>query len=484
MVSIKQQMLSGVFYTAVAKYSSIIISLIVMAVLARLLHPDDFGVIAVATVIINFFNIFTNIGFSSAIIQNKELTSRDINNIYMFTIWLGILLSILFFLSAWSIASYYNDERLISICQLLSISLFFSAIAIVPNTLFYKNKKFKFIAYRTFLIQLIIGIFSIIAALSGVGLYTLIIQPILSSILIFCVSLKKYPQKIQWVIGIKSVKKIWNYSIYQFLFNVVNYFTRNLDKRLIGKYMGMNPLGYYEKSYRLMMLPLQNITYVITPVMHPILSDYQNDMKKLAYSHERITRLLAFIGFPLSLALFFCSEELVLCIFGNQWLPSIPVFKILSLTVGIQLVLSSSGPFYQAGNDTRGLLICGIFSAMVSVCAILIGIFYFDSLEATAWCILIAFCLNFIQCYWQLYHFMFRRNLSFFYHQLISPITLSFIIGCILYFTSLLIGECNLIMSLSLKSILSLLIWGIYIQFTQEYDIASKIKNILLKSNK
>ena len=207
MVSIKQQMLSGVFYTAVAKYSSIIISLIVMAVLARLLHPDDFGVIAVATVIINFFNIFTNIGFSSAIIQNKELTSRDINNIYMFTIWLGILLSILFFLSAWSIASYYNDERLISICQLLSISLFFSAIAIVPNTLFYKNKKFKFIAYRTFLIQLIIGIFSIIAALSGVGLYTLIIQPILSSILIFCVSLKKYPQKIQWVIGIKSVKK-------------------------------------------------------------------------------------------------------------------------------------------------------------------------------------------------------------------------------------------------------------------------------------
>ncbi len=484
MASIKQQMLSGVFYTAVAKYSSIIISLIVMAVLARLLHPDDFGVIAVATVIINFFNIFTNIGFSSAIIQNKELTSRDINNIYMFTIWLGIFLGILFFLSAWSIASYYNDKRLISICQLLSISLFFSAIAIVPNTLFYKNKKFKFIAYRTFLIQLIVGIFSIIAALSGVGLYTLIIQPILSSILIFCVSLKKYPQKIQWVIGIKSVKKIWNYSIYQFLFNVVNYFTRNLDKLLIGKYMGMNMLGYYEKSYRLMMLPLQNITYVITPVMHPILSDYQNDMNKLAYSHEHITRLLAFIGFPLSLALFFCSEELVLCIFGNQWLPSIPVFKILSLTVGIQLVLSSSGPFYQAGNDTRGLLICGIFSAIVSVSAILIGIFYFDSLEATAWCILIAFCLNFIQCYWQLYHFMFRRNIGFFYHQLISPITLSFIIGCVLYFTSLLTKQCNLIMSLSLKSILSLLIWGIYIQLTQEYDIISMIKNILSKLKK
>ena len=249
MTSIKQQMLSGVFYTAIAKYSGIIISLIVMAVLARLLRPDDFGVMAIATVIINFFNIFTNIGFSSAIIQNKRLTPKDINNIYMFTIWLGIILSILFFFSAWGIASYYRDNQLIHICHLLSISLFFSAVSIVPNTLFYKNKNFKFIAYRTFFIQFSVGILSIIAALLGAGLYTLTIQPILSSALILGVSLKKYPQKIQWTVGIESVKKIWNYSIYQFLFNVVNYFTRNLDKLLIGKYMGMTPLGYYEKSY-------------------------------------------------------------------------------------------------------------------------------------------------------------------------------------------------------------------------------------------
>ena len=165
MTSIKQQMLSCVFYTAIAKYSGIIISLIVMAVLARLLRPDDFGVMAIATVIINFFNIFTNIGFSSAIIQNKRLTPKDINNIYMFTIWLGIILSILFFFSAWGIASYYRDNQLIHICHLLSISLFFSAVSIVPNTLFYKNKNFKFIAYRTFFIQFSVGILSIIAAL-------------------------------------------------------------------------------------------------------------------------------------------------------------------------------------------------------------------------------------------------------------------------------------------------------------------------------
>ena len=98
MANIKQQMLSGVFYTAIAKYSGLVISLVVMAILARLLCPDDFGTVAIATVFINFFSIFTNIGISSAIVQNKELTSLDINRIYMFTVWIGIILSAFFFL--------------------------------------------------------------------------------------------------------------------------------------------------------------------------------------------------------------------------------------------------------------------------------------------------------------------------------------------------------------------------------------------------
>ena len=239
-----------------------------------------------------------------------------------------------------------------------------------------------------------------------------------------------------------------------------------------------------EKSYRLMMLPLQNITYVITPVMHPILSDYQNDMKKLAYSHERITRLLAFIGFPLGILLFFSAQELVLCVFGKQWIPSIPIFKILSLTVGIQLILSSSGSFYQAGNDTRGLFISGTFSAIVSVSSIIIGIFYFSSLEAIAWCIFISFCINFIQCYWQLYSCMLHRKILFFYKQLLSPIIVSAIIGSILYLISLFSEQWNIVISLIFKTVFSIIVWGIYIQYTKEYDIISKVKKITLKIKK
>lgn len=477
MVNIKQQMLSGVLYTAISKYSGLVISLVVMAVLARLLSPNDFGTVAIATIFINFFSIFTNIGISSAIVQNKELTSRDINNIYMVTLWIGAILSVLFFLSAGFIAHYYQDNRLILICQLLSISLFFSSAGTVPNTLFFKDKEFKFIAWRTFIIQIAVGFLAIIAAWAGAGLQTLLIQPVLSSVLIYIISLKKYPQKFLWTWGIGSLRKIWSYSIYQFFFNVMSYFIRNLDKMLIGKYIGMAPLGYYEKSYRLMSLPIQNITYVITPVLHPILCDYQQEKGQMATINERMVRLLAFIGFPLGILLFFCGHELVLFVFGSQWELSVPAFRILSLSVGLQIVMSSSGSYFQSCNDTRGLFICGIFTAFTTCIGFLICIIFFRTLEAFAYSMLISYFLCFIQCYWQLYHYQFHRNQLHLYKQLVSPLIITLLIGGLLYAISLCSTDWNIVVTLCTKSFLTLLLWGGYLQWRKEYDIIGKAKS-------
>ncbi|HCK24809.1 MAG TPA: flippase, partial [Bacteroides graminisolvens] len=382
MSNLKKELFSGVFYTAVAKYSGIVISLAVTAVLSRLLSPDDFGIVAIATVIISFFSIFTDMGIGAAVIQHKELTPKDLSSLYSFTLWSGISISLLFFMASWPIAAWYNSPILRTLCQLLSINLLFASANIVPNALISKNKEFKFIAWRSFIIQTSTGILAIGAALAGAGLYALIVNPILSSIFIFIISYRKYPQKVSFTWGLHSVKKIFSYSAYQFLFNVINYFSRNLDKLLIGKYMNMSQLGYYEKSYRLMMLPLQNITQVITPVMHPIFSDYQKDLNQLATSYEKIIRFLAFIGLPLSMFLFFSAREITLIIFGDQWMPSVPVFQILSLSVGIQIILSSSGSIFQAAGDTRSLFVCGLFSSALNVTGMLIGIFVFGTLEA------------------------------------------------------------------------------------------------------
>lgn len=479
--NIKQQLFSGVFYTAIAKYSGIIISLVVAGILARLLSPDDFGIVAIATVIISFFAIFTDMGLSPAIIQNKALTQDDLTNIYSFTFWTGIAVALLFFIASWPISAYYDSPILRTLCQLLSINLFFASVNIVPGALFYKNKEFKFIAIRSFVIQITAGTGAVIAALSGAGLYALLITPIVSSILIYIISFHRYPQHLRMTLGLSSIRKIFSYSVYQFLFNVICYFSRNLDKLLIGKHMGMSDLGYYEKSYRLMMLPLQNITQVVTPVMHPIFSDFQDDKMKLATSYERIIRFLAFIGLPLSVLLFFTAEEVTLIIFGNQWLPSVAVFRILALSVGIQIILSSSGSIFQAAGDTRSLFICGLFSSTLNVAGIVLGIFYFGTLTAIAGCIVTTFTINFVQCYWQMYRVTFRRNFRPFVRQLISPLAVSGLMVLALIPVQYAMEGMNIFVTIIAKGIISFIIFGGYIQATHEFDIIGKVRGMTRK---
>lgn len=476
MSSTKKQLLSGVLYTAIAKYSGIVISLVIAGILARLIEPEDFGIVAIATVIISFFSIFSDLGIAPAIIQNKELSEKDYSNIFTFTLWLGFGMSILFFFCSWPISNFYQNKTLLTICQLLSLNLFFAAANIVPNALLFKEKEFKFIAYRSLLIQISGGCIAISAAFWGAGLYALIINPILSSILLFSISYQKKPQKLSKTWGIQSMKKILSFSTYQFMFNVINYFSRNLDKLLIGKYMDMTLLGYYEKSYRLMMLPLQNITHVISPVMHPIFSDFQNDLSKLSASYNKVVHFLAFIGFPLSVLLWFCSQEIVLIIFGEQWLPSVPIFQILSISVGIQVILSTSGSIFQAANDTKSLFICGVFSTILNILGILIGIFFFKDLKAVAWCICITFTINFIQCYIWMFKITFKQGILRFWKQLLSPIFLTCILILFLFPISYL-STLNIYVNLLIKCSIFFMVYVTYIQVGGEYNIINLIKS-------
>lgn len=476
MNNVAKQLFSGVSYTAVSQYLGIFISLAISGILARLISPKEFGIVAVATVLITFFGIFSELGIAPAIIQTKNLLKEDLDKIFSFTIWVGLAISIMFFCSSWLIAGYYNNTKLISVCQLLSINLLFAAVNIVPNGLMFKNKEFRFIAIRSIIVQLVGGTVAVFAAFMGAGIYALLINPIFSSIFIFLFSYHRFPLKPLFTLGLDSMKKISSFSLYQFFFNIINYFSRNLDKLLIGKFMNLALLGYYDKSYRLMMLPLQNITAVLTPVMHPILSDFQDNLSQLERSYLKIIRLLAFIGFPLSAFLWFSAEEIMLLVFGNQWEPSVPTFQILTLSVGIQIILSSSGPVFQAANATKVLFISGLLSAILNVAAILIGIFAFNSLNILAMCICISFLINFVQCYILMYHVVFKVSMAQFWKQFLSPIALTaLLIGCSLAINHI-IPHLHLLVSLMIKAIIYTSVFVLYIHLTKELNIVSSIK--------
>lgn len=481
MTSIKKDISNGIFYTAVAKYSGIIVQLLVTAILARLLSPADFGLVAIATVFIAFFNILTDIGIGPAIIQQKDLTENDLDHIYSLTVYMGLLGGSAFYFISWGIADYYHNAQLLYICQLLSIPILMYSANIVPNGLLLRDKKFRFIATRTLLAQTFSGICAVIAAIYGWGIYSLLVNPILSSIILYIMSYRCYPCRFHLIIQKQATMKIFSFSIYQFAFNFINYFSRNLDKLLIGKFLGMVPLGYYEKSYRLMMLPLQNITFVITPAFQPVFSEFQNDKTKIAYYYKKILYYLSWLAFPLTILLFSLSKEAVLLFFGNQWEAAVPVFRILSLSIFMQLLNSTAGAIYQSANATKQLFISGIWGAVFIVTGFTIPIFTTGTIEAVAYGYLIAQFANFIQTFYLLF-----KVLSSSYRQLlhmwILPCGFSLFLGFILYLLNMLILNWDLWISAIIKTG----VWGIivlsYLHCKKIINVVQLMKSRNLKS--
>jgi PST family polysaccharide transporter len=433
MSSVKKVFIGGVFYSAVARYSSVAIGLAVAAVLSRVLLPDEFGLVAVAMVLIAFFSIVSDAGIGTAIVQKKELTAKDLSHIFSLTLYLAAVSASVFFLASGGVAAVFDEPALRPICRILSVHLFFSVANIVPNGLLLKQKEFKFIAVRTLPVQSVGGALAVGAALQGVGVYSLLVAPVFSSVALFAVNYWRCRLPFSWTVGRDAVGKIFSYSVFQFLFNLINFFSRNLDNLLIGKCLGLSALGYYEKSYRLMLLPMANISHVLVSVIHPVFSDYQHNIRYVVDRYLKIVKLLAIIGFPLSVFLFFTAEEWIVLLFGDQWLPSVPVFRWLCLSVGFQMVASSTGAIFQTVNATKCLFVDGLLSTVVTVGCLCFGLFVVGELEATALLVSLSFVLNFFKTFFVLFRFALRQPLLSFFRQLTAPVLLGVVLAAIFY---------------------------------------------------
>lgn len=433
MSSVKSEILKGVFWIGVAKYSGIFISLGVTAILARNITPDLFGTIAIATVIIIFLEIFTDLGIGSAIIQFKSLTKKQLDSLFTLGAILGVFLSLLLIVASPFIAKYYNDQTLTTVCYILSISLLFNALNVVPNGLMLKQKRFKTISIRTLAFQVSCGIIAIIGALNDWGIYALLVTPLITSIGVFIVNYINYPQHFIFPLDTSVIKHIWGYSSYQFLFSISNYFSRNIDKLIIGKYFSMSDLGFYDKSYRLMQLPIQNITYVISPVLHPVLSSLQNDRLDLADKNKKLAVILSNISFPIGIFLFFSAKQIIEIIFGPQWGPSIPVFQILAISVPLQVILSTSGAPFQAAGKTNHLFFVGLSNTTITVTGFLIAALFFNSINAMAWAWVVTLLINFCVSYLVMYRITFNTRPIDFFVALIPQLLNSSIVFIIVW---------------------------------------------------
>ena len=451
MPSIKTEIIKGSIWIAIAKYSGIIVNLIITAILARLISPSAFGTIAVAIVILSFLNIIADIGIGPAVVQYKSLTNHHLNSLFTLNIYIGITLSLVFFSMSSVIADYYGDLSLEKVCQMMSLVVLFNSLNVVPNALMRKDKRFKAIALRTLSIQVTSGSIAVWGAFHGWGIYALMVSPIITSIGVFLINYYNYRLRYVLRMSNEAIKMVSSYSFFQFAFSFVNYFSRNLDKLIIGKYFSLTQLGYYDKSYHLMILPLQNVTFVIEPVLHPILSSLQDNKQELAKKNIKLARIISNISFPLGVLLYFCGAEIIRIVYGNQWDAAIPVFCILALSLPLQMIQSTSGAIYQAAGKTNHMFYNGISNTTVTTSGFVIAAYYFGTIESMAWAWNITLAFNFIISYFILYKFTMKESVLPYFRALIPQLFNSTIVFVILNACTPLFEQNNLVINIFIK---------------------------------
>lgn len=379
----------------VSKYINIGVQLIVTAVLARLISPDDFGLLSIVSVFTAFFQLFSDMGIGIAIVQYRDLTEEDYGKLFVFSAFLAVVLAVLFCFVSKPISWFYGDDRLISLCYATAPAVIFNTLNMVPNGLMLKDKRFGAIALRLISSTIAAGLVAILLASLGVGCYALVVQTVLTAFVILVWNLISRPIHHLSIHFTASLKHIFSYSAYQFGFSFINYFSRNLDNLIIGRILGTTSLGYYDKAYKLTTYPMSSISSVVASVVQPYMAENQNHPNEILHCWYKITKLLSLTGAFIAAVFIATAPEIITLFYGFQWEPAIPLFQALSVSVYFQMICNPSGAFFQSLGRTDLMFRQGLICTAFTIAGLAVGSII-GSLQAVATCVSIAFCLQII----------------------------------------------------------------------------------------
>ncbi|MEZ2697013.1 lipopolysaccharide biosynthesis protein [Hafnia alvei] len=398
-------------WNAVSQIFKILTQVISMVYLARLIPPAEYGIMAMATVITNFALLFRDLGTSAAIIQKENLDESVITAVFWLNTFLGLAVSIIIIFVSPLLSHVYNQPQLIGILMFLSLNFFISGTSSLHLALLERKSKFNIIAKIEIFSFSLALIIAIIMATQGFGVYSLVCQSLSSTFVSACLLWytspwrpKSKPQSI-----LINLKEIYKFSSQLSLFNIINYFSRNLDSFLIGKYMSASTLGSYNLAYRIMLFPLTSLTFIANRSLFPILSQKKNNYRDIENIYLNTIYLIWFITLPFIVIISSLNDMFVLTIFGHNWEVTAEVLIWLAPTAIIQSVLSTTGTIFMSQGRTGILLALGIQGTILTGTAFFLGIQ--DTIIELSKYYFIANLIHFIPCMYFTMHII-KSSLS------------------------------------------------------------------------
>jgi O-antigen/teichoic acid export membrane protein len=365
---------TGIIWSLLSQAIRLICQILGLVILARILPASDFGVIAMATFVTGFALIIRDFGTAAAVIQRPDVNDQFLDSLFWFNLLVGIGLALLLSVLSFVAAVFFSEHRLQNIICLLALAVPIGALSQVHQALFERESNFKPVAIVESLAAITGLVFSVLAAWEGWGVYSLIVQTLIPSLIITVGLWKLNPWRPKGFGRVSEIKVLFNFSGNLVGFNVLNYLTRNVDNMLVGRILGATDLGFYVMAYRLMLFPIQNISNVVARALFPAFSRIQMDSRRLANAYIRATAAILLISAPLMLGMFALREPLILAILGSHWLPVAKLMVWLTPIGLLQSLGTTVGCIYMATGRTDLMFRWGVIASVVTVSAFCLGI--------------------------------------------------------------------------------------------------------------
>lgn len=331
----KSNILSSLFWKLMERGGAQGIGFFVSIILARLLSPEEYGIIAIVMVFILLANVFVESGFNTALIQKKDADEVDFSSVLYLSLGVAIILYGIIFITAPLIASFYNQPILVKVLRVLSITLFIGAFNSIQNAYVARNMLFKKLFISSLGSVTISGVVGIIAAYSGLGVWALVLQQLTSQLAVAVILWFTVEWRPHLIFSTTRVKSLFSYGSKLLAAGLLDTLYSNLRTLIIGRMYTPSMLGYYNRGQQFPQLIVSNINGSIQSVMLPALSAHQDDRKRVKEMMRRAVVSSSFLIFPMMVGMAVVAEPLVKIVLTEKWLPAVPFLQIACFTFAL-----------------------------------------------------------------------------------------------------------------------------------------------------
>lgn len=466
----------GGLFSLVSQSLLLIVQILTTSLLARLLLPDDFGLVALSATFTGLIAVFKDLGLSMATVQRKQLTHEQVSNLFWLNVLFSLFLSLLVALGAPFIASFYGDDRLLPITIVSGFSLVIAGFTVQHQALLRRGMHFKTLAIVDFCSKLIGNAIGVVWAYLSHSYWALVFYPIFSaSIYAICMWLFCAWRPSRFTRGAGTMSMV-HFGKDMLHYGIVNYFARNADNFIVGKVAGTTDLGYYSRSYSLMLMPVGQLVSPLTGVVVSALSKLQDVPERYKHYYLEISKVLAIVSFALVSTMFLLSSEIIDIFLGEQWEEAKRIFMILCFAAFWQPLLCSTGWIYTSFGNTKRFVKWGYINSSLLIVSFSIGAIW--NTIGVAYAYSIYMWIIVIPNFKYAFHDT-PLSVSDILRQVVKPLIYTLWLVLVVYEIKYYwINSFNLMVRTVITCSIIIFLWGIYMLLDKEtFHVIQKLKN-------